>query len=109
MHWWVIHACRSVRNLNSRGGCMSCQRKIWRRGLAGIAGVGILVFTAAVSDAQVVSNHVFPVNVTNDSPWFQPTRISGVMGDTVTWTNRSQGTHTITSLQQAVPQATEID
>src|SRR5438309_845836 len=81
--------------------------------------VGMLGAGAAVSDAQIIkgvgacvpnvtcvgpittpalsllSNKTFPISITNDSPWFNPMRISVVMGDTVTWTNRSKGTHTI--------------
>lgn len=88
---------------------MSAGTNLWKRALSGLLGVALVAGTAAVSDAQLLSNRTFPVNITNDSPWFTPTRISVVIGDTVKWTNRSQGTHTITSLMQAVPQATSID
>src|SRR5437016_8196870 len=88
---------------------MSKGKTAWKLMLPMLAVLGVLVLSATGADAQIVSNHTFPVNVTNDSPWFQPTRISVVVGDTVTWTNRSQGTHTITSLQMANTQETELD
>jgi len=94
---------------------MSRTRKIWKRVLPAMTGAALLAMTANTAMAQllpplpILSNQTFPVSVINDSPWFVPMRVAAIMGDTVTWTNRSQGTHTITSLYMVEPQLTDID
>jgi plastocyanin len=86
-----------------------------------MAGAALLAMGANTASAQLIlpnpllpplpilSNVTHTVSVINDSPWFIPMRTALIMGDSVKWTNLSQGTHTITSLYMAVPQLTDID
>src|ERR1043165_7888701 len=89
--------------------------KLLRNVVSGIAGAALLAMAANTAMAQllpplpILSNQTFPVSVINDSPWFVPMRVSAIMGDTVVWTNRSQGTHTITSHYMVKPHLTEIE
>lgn len=46
-------------------------------------------------------SRLFPVRVTDNSPWFLPPRLSITTGDVVEWANLSGGTHTVTSLVMA--------
>ncbi len=82
---------------------MSAKKTWGKLLLPGLLGLGFVV-GAAVAQAAT-----FPVTITNDSPWFNPTRVSIVVGDSVKWTNISQGTHTITSLQMATPEPVGSD